>query len=117
MESTRRGFVQGLAALVGGAVAVPKLLEAVELPAEPITTETWREIAAHGEITPLERFLKSRGIKPAHLARESGYSRQHLLRIRMGRMEPTRHCMIQLVKACRRLCRERVSARMLFGLP
>src|SRR5256885_5792582 len=50
--------------------------------------------------TKLETFLKSHRIKPAHLARESGYSRQHLLRIRMGRMEPTRRCIAAIVSAC-----------------
>ena len=66
--------------------------------------------------TRLEMFLKSRGIKPAHLARESGYSRQHLLRIRMGRMEPTRRCIASIVTACRRLSREPVRAADLFDL-
>ena len=63
----------------------------------------------HMPTTRLESFLKSRGIKPAHLARESGYSRQHLLRIRMGRMEPTRRCIAAIASACRRLVRARVS--------
>ena len=66
--------------------------------------------------TRLEAFLKSRAIKPAHLARESGYSRQHLLRIRMGRMEPTRRCIAAIVGACRRLSRETVRAVDLFDL-
>jgi predicted transcriptional regulator len=66
--------------------------------------------------TRLESYLKSRGIKPAHLARESGYSRQHLLRIRMGRMEPTRRCIAAIVTACRRLTRETVRANDLFDL-
>jgi len=66
--------------------------------------------------TRLEKYLKSRGIKPAHLARESGYSRQHLLRIRMGRMEPTRRCIAAIVAACRRLAREQVHAADLFDL-
>lgn len=66
--------------------------------------------------TRLEQYLKSRGIKPAHLARESGYSRQHLLRIRMGRMEPTRRCIAAIVTACRRLSREAVRATDLFDL-
>ena len=51
--------------------------------------------------TRLEQYLKTRGIKPAHLARESGYSRQHLLRIRMGRMEPTRRCIAAIIAAVR----------------
>jgi len=66
--------------------------------------------------TRLEQYLKSRGIKPAHLARESGYSRQHLLRIRMGRMEPTRRCIAAIVMACRRLSHEPVRATDLFDL-
>ena len=66
--------------------------------------------------TRLERFLKSRRIKPAHLARESGYSRQHLLRIRMGRMEPTRRCIAAISAACRRLSGEAVRASDLFDL-
>lgn len=64
----------------------------------------------------LEQFIKSRGIKPAHLARESGYSRQHLLRIRMGRMEPTRRCIAAIASACRRLSGENVRASELFDL-
>jgi len=67
-------------------------------------------------MTRLETFIKSRGIKPAHLARESGYSRQHLLRIRMGRMEPTRRCIAAIVAACRRLSHESVKAADLFDL-
>lgn len=66
--------------------------------------------------TRLEKFLKSRGIKPAHLARESGYSRQHLLRIRMGRMDPTRRCIAAIAAACRRLSGEAVRATDLFDL-
>ncbi len=66
--------------------------------------------------TRLERFLTTRGIKPAHLARESGYSRQHLLRIRLGRMDPTRRCMVAVTLACRRLSGEQVRATDLFDL-
>ena len=66
--------------------------------------------------TRLEKYLKARGIKPAHLARESGYSRQHLLRIRMGRMEPTRRCIAAIAAACRRLSGETVRASELFDL-
>jgi predicted transcriptional regulator len=66
--------------------------------------------------TRLETFIKSRGIKPAHLARESGYSRQHLLRIRMGRMDPTRRCIAAIVSAIRRLSHEPVKPEDLFDL-
>jgi hypothetical protein len=64
----------------------------------------------------LEAFLKGSGIKPAHLARECGYSRQHLLRLRLGRMEPTRRCIAAIVAACDRLTRRRVRATDLFDL-
>lgn len=40
------------------------------------------------------------GIKPGVLARESGYSRQHLLRLRKGTMEPTRAAMVRIAQAC-----------------
>ncbi|MEA2166447.1 MAG: hypothetical protein QOK37_4574 [Thermoanaerobaculia bacterium] len=66
--------------------------------------------------TRLEAFLKNHAIKPAHLARESGYSRQHLLRVRMGRMEPTRRCIAAIVAACRRMANEPVLASDLFEL-
>ena len=66
--------------------------------------------------TRLESFIKARKIKPANLAKESGYSRQHLLRIRLGRMEPTRRCIAAILDACRRMTRERISANDLFEL-
>lgn len=66
--------------------------------------------------TRLEAFIQSRHIKPAQLARESGYSRQHLLRLRMGRMEPTRPCIAAIAAACRRLSGEPVRAPDLFDL-
>ena len=68
------------------------------------------------DTTRLETFLRSRYIKPAHLARESGYSRQHLLRIRKGRMEPTRRCIAAIVGAARKLAQEPVRANDLFDL-
>jgi predicted transcriptional regulator len=64
----------------------------------------------------LETFIKSRDIRPAHLARESGYTRQHLHRIRTGRMEPTRRCIKAIVTACRHLSHEAVGAADLFEL-
>ena len=66
--------------------------------------------------TRLEKFMKTRGIKPIQLSRESGYSRQHLLRIRWGRMEPTRRCIAAIAAACRRLSGENVKASELFDL-
>lgn len=66
--------------------------------------------------TRLEAFLQSRRIKPAQLARESGYSRQHLLRIRKGTMDPTRRCIAAITAACRRISGEPVRASDLFDL-
>ena len=66
------------------------------------------------ELTKLEEFIRSRGIKPAHLARECGYSRQHLLRVRNGQMEPTRRCMVAITLGCRILTSEKVMPYDLF---
>jgi hypothetical protein len=68
-----------------------------------------------GRTTKLELFLRSRGIKPAHVARESGYCRQHLLRIRMGRIDPSTRCTRAIVEAVRRLSGEHLRASDLFG--
>lgn len=65
-------------------------------------------------LTPLERFIIWNDIRPAHLAVASGYSRQHLLRIRMGRMEPTRRCIAAIVAGIRSLTRQHVSVLDLF---
>lgn len=66
--------------------------------------------------TKLEAFIQSRHIKPAVLARIAKYSRQHVLRIRKGEMDPSRRCMAALAKAARKLSREAVSANDLFDL-
>jgi predicted transcriptional regulator len=67
-------------------------------------------------MTRLEAFIQARKIKLVDLARESGYSRQHLLRVRMGRMEPTRRCIKSIAAALRRLSHEPVRASDLFDL-
>lgn len=66
--------------------------------------------------TRLEHFIVSHDIRPTRLARESGYSRQHICRIRAGRMEPTRRCIQAITAACRRLSRMPVKAADLFEL-
>lgn len=116
---TRRGLLQvlGIGALstvlprtASGDVLVP-----TERPdTATIDDDSWVQIGTRP--TKLEQFLKSRGIKPAHLARESGYSRQHLLRLRMARMLPTKQCAFAITRACRRLARENVRARDLFDV-
>lgn len=67
-------------------------------------------------MTKLEAYLKAKGLKPSHVALRAGYSRQHLLRIRMGKMEPSRKCIKAVVSACRSLAREHVTAAELFDL-
>lgn len=66
--------------------------------------------------TPLEEFIRSRGLRAQRVAAEARVSRQHLLRIRAGRMEPTRPVMVRIARACARLAAERVSVADLFDL-
>jgi hypothetical protein len=104
---TRRSLLQLIGITIGAAV-IPAHLEVESSADEPIDVE--QPLASP---TRLERFLRSHGIKPAHLARESGYSRQHLLRLRFGRMRPSLACIAALVIALRRLTNKRVRAEAL----
>jgi hypothetical protein len=117
-QLSRRGLLQmagAIVATVSFAARRPLFGSAADSE-EPLDTEVVENDLGNASGTRLERFLKSRGIKPAHLARESGYSRQHLLRIRLGRMTPRRRCVADIVRACRRLAREPVRASDLFDL-
>jgi hypothetical protein len=67
-------------------------------------------------MTKLEAFIKARKLKPLRIAFEADYSRQHLLRIRKGEMEPTRKCIKAITAAVRRLVHEPVTASDLFDL-
>jgi transcriptional regulator with XRE-family HTH domain len=49
--------------------------------------------------TRLECFLREWGVKPSAFAKRAGISRQHLLRLRHGTMEPTRRMMVILAEA------------------
>jgi DNA-binding Xre family transcriptional regulator len=80
-----------------------------------VTRLAWREDVNRYD-TRLERFLVSRGIRPADLARACGYSRQHVYRLRAGRMDPTRRCMKAIAAACGALAHERVEPSQLFDL-
>jgi hypothetical protein len=64
--------------------------------------------------TLLEQFMAAHGIKPEHLARESGYSRQFLFNLRMGYMLPSIPCMASIAAAIRRLTREPLDASRVF---
>ena len=62
----------------------------------------------------LDRFLRSRGIKPMYLARESGYSRHFLFQLRLGRIEARRSCVIHITIAARRITRQDIRPNDLF---
>lgn len=67
-------------------------------------------------MTRLERFLRSRGITYNDVEREANYTRQSLLRIRLGRSEPRRDSIARIVSALRRLTLEPVDAEDVFEL-
>lgn len=60
--------------------------------------------------------MEQTGIKPAVLAQEARYSRQHLLRLRKGTAEPTRAVMVALAQACSRRLERHVHVRELFDI-
>jgi hypothetical protein len=66
------------------------------------------------EVTRFEAFLQSRNIKPARLAAVSGYSRQHLLRLRQGSGRATRRCMMAIASGCAQLLGRAVEVEELF---
>lgn len=66
--------------------------------------------------TPLELFLRSRHIRPAHLAVEANISRQQLLRVRKGRADLAGRRMGRILSALRRMTLEPVRAEDVFVL-
>jgi hypothetical protein len=64
--------------------------------------------------TRLDRFIRENELKPAHVAREAGCSRKHLLALRMGRVDPTRGMMIAIAGACATLLHRPVFIAHLF---
>jgi len=108
---TRRSVLQLFAAMT---TAVPVLTRGASAPLLPASdapspeTPAAELVVGPSRPTLLESHLRSRGVRPAHLARECGYERAHLLRIRMGRIEPTPACAVGIVYALRRLAREEV---------
>ena len=107
---TRRALLQFLG--IGSAAAMLPHARSARPVDDAPSNEPQEESVSRA--TRLEAFLRSHGIKPAHLARESGYSRQHLLRVRMGRMLPSLPCLAALVVATRRFTRAGVTALDLF---
>lgn len=121
LSLTRRGLLQMVGAVVttSSFAARRPLFGRVPEAAAPLDAEVIEDepfITDHAGGTRLEQFLRNRGIKPAHLARESGYSRQFLLRLRLGRIAATSRCIASVVMACQRLAREPVDASDLFDL-
>ena len=68
------------------------------------------------DATRLEWFIRTRGLKPRHVAQEAGISRQHLLRLRKGKAQPTSETIADVRRACSRLLRKRVSVHDLFDI-
>ncbi|HEV7486816.1 MAG TPA: hypothetical protein VGQ65_14155 [Thermoanaerobaculia bacterium] len=65
-------------------------------------------------LTRLELFLRKKDIAPLVVAEAAVYSRQHVLRIRLGKMMPTRRFIVDMTSACKRLSREAVTPGTLF---
>lgn len=110
-EVTRRGVLQLFAALTAAVPVLTRGASAAALPAAdapPPETPSAESVDGPSRPTLLESYLRSRGVWPAHLARECGCERAHLLRIRMGRAEPTPACAVGIVYALRRLVGEPV---------
>lgn len=114
---TRRGVLQLFAAMTA---AVPVLTRGASAPLLPASDAPSPETPAADLVvgpsrpTQLESYLRSRGVRLAHLARECGYERAHLLRIRMGRIEPTPLCAVGIVYALRRIVGEPVALTDVF---
>ena len=108
---TRRGVLQFFAALTAAVPVLTRDASTATLPVPdtpPPETPQAESVSGPWRPTLLESYLRSRGVRPAHLARECGYERAHLLRIRMGRIEPTAVCAVGIVHALRRLVGEPV---------
>lgn len=67
-------------------------------------------------MTRLETFRRANGIKPVRLARETHASRAYLVRVRYGRIEPTRPKMLAIRDACSRILGRRVYLSEVFDL-
>ena len=68
------------------------------------------------EATRLDTFIRQHELKPAQLARVAYVSRQHLLRLRNGEDDPSRHIMVRLMMACTLILRRKVRIDELFDL-
>ncbi|HEV7570244.1 MAG TPA: hypothetical protein VGQ21_02000 [Thermoanaerobaculia bacterium] len=65
-------------------------------------------------VTKLARFMNEHKLKPLNVAREAEISRQHLLRLRKGAMQPTIAMATHIRDACGRLLKRRLKMSDLF---
>jgi tetratricopeptide (TPR) repeat protein len=65
-------------------------------------------------LTRLELFLRRKDIAPFAVAKAAAYSRQHVLRVRLGEVGPTQRFVVDVTAACRKLSGEGVTAGVLF---
>jgi transcriptional regulator with XRE-family HTH domain len=66
--------------------------------------------------TRLEKFIKAWGVKPGVFAKRAGVSRQHMLRLRNGTMDPSRGVMCRMAVAASAMRNERVFITDMFEL-
>jgi transcriptional regulator with XRE-family HTH domain len=66
--------------------------------------------------TLLAAFIADNRVKSVRLAEVSGISRQHIYRLRTGRMEPTRPVMLWITEAACYIVKRRVAVGELFDL-
>jgi hypothetical protein len=113
-DISRRRFMQLLLAS-GGVLALAVVLPRRVRRAPRIPARAFLAPRGRKRRTRLDAFLHSRGIKPVQLARTTGYSRQHLLRLRRGLMVPSQRCAARLVLALRALTGETVTLYTVFA--
>jgi DNA-binding Xre family transcriptional regulator len=76
-----------------------------------------KKASAGKRLSRLGRYLRDHDIRPLELADLTGISRQHLYRLRYGRMDATRNMMLLLTAGCRAILgRKRVRVGELFDL-
>jgi hypothetical protein len=73
-----------------------------------------QERAHRPRVTRLEAFLKANNLKPSKVAREAKVSRQHLVRLRKGMMQPTIPMATRIRYACGRMTHRRLKLSDLF---
>jgi tetratricopeptide (TPR) repeat protein len=65
-------------------------------------------------LTRLDLFIKRRRVRKLPLARAAGYSRQHLLRMRLGQQEPSRRFVLDMTQALSAATGEAIKPGQLF---